>query len=126
MQDLIERLEKANGPDRELDGAIALSLGWTYQKMKGDKRAYYRKPGVTDCYLRATVPEYTSSLDAALTLVPVDLGWDAGQFGDISYATVWSDDRTCPQDRYQVEAASPAVALCIAALRAREHVGAQS
>lgn len=65
---LAERVEKLTGPDREVDGAICLALGWTLQKMKGDRHPYYRRPGETDYYMRSTPPAYTASIDAARSL----------------------------------------------------------
>jgi len=100
MTGLIERLEAATGPDRELDAAI-----W-----------------------RATVPEakhwpdnaampFTASIDAALTLVPE--GW--------SYTVAWlhRNSRACVAmfhaklEEQRAEAPTPALAICIAALKAR-------
>lgn len=68
--DLIERLEKLTGPDRDMDGEIAKLRGWTFQKMKGDSRPYWRQPGVTTYYMRESSgpPAYTASMDAALQL----------------------------------------------------------
>lgn len=58
--ELAERCEAATGPDRELDAAIALLHGWTVHK--GDN--WIGPHG------QISVPEFTGSLDAALTLVP--------------------------------------------------------
>ena len=67
--DIIARLEKAEGPDREIDGFIALVEGWTFEKMEGDRSPYWRKPGVTDYFMRSDLPRYTASIDAAIALV---------------------------------------------------------
>lgn len=118
MKDLIERLERATGPDSELDEAIALVLGWTHQKMRGDAKPYWRKPGVTEYYMRSIVPAYTASLDAALTLVPEGWMWDVSSSG-----CAWimrNDDSICDSQIVIGGVKSPAIALCIAALRARE------
>ena len=58
--DLIARLEAATGPDRELDAAIALTVGLDI----GRGRAHSQD---------SRVSAYTASIDAALTLVPK--GW---------------------------------------------------
>jgi len=119
LLELAERVEKAGGPDRELDGAICLALGWTLQKMKGDSRPYYRKPGEAAYYMRSEPLAFTSSFDSAMTLVPE--GWskqvslsENGQHATAvlgrSYPTnksVYQDGRTMP------------LAMCVAALRAR-------
>ena len=70
LSSLIERVEAATEGSRELDGAICLAFGWTHQKMKGDSKPYYRKPGETTYYMRSTPPKYTTSIDDALTLLP--------------------------------------------------------
>ncbi len=76
LPELIARLEAATGPDRELDGELALSAGWTFQKMARDRVAYWRRPGETEYYMRGTLPPYTASLDSALALVEAKLpGW---------------------------------------------------
>lgn len=122
MDDLIRRLEGATEGSRELDGEIALSQGWTFQKMKGDSRPYWRKPGVTQYFSRSDKPLYTVSLDCALTLVPEHMLWEITR-GIGCRAIVWSmevdyDDRNPPCGDH---CDSPALALCIAALRARSN-----
>jgi hypothetical protein len=102
MTDLIDRLEKATGPDRDIDGAIALSLGWTLQKMKGDQHAYFRKPGVTDYFIRDVPPPYTASVDAAISLVPEGLGWyvrrNVSADGDVIYCNAQVFPFSDPRD----------------------------
>lgn len=119
MKDLIERLEAATGPAHDLDGEIALALGWTYQKMKGDQRAYFRRPGETAYYNRSEPPRYTSSIDAALTLVP------KGHWWTIEADAAWvrwltaNDVDTAQAHFNHRDGSSTALALCIAALKAR-------
>ena len=58
LTSLRERVEKATGPDREIDVEIFFELDWTGQ---GDAR---------------TAPEYTSSIDAVVALIERELpGW---------------------------------------------------
>lgn len=70
MKDLIERLAKAKGPDRELDIAIAqaiypgLELRAFRDPFSGNETAWY----LHDTHVR--IEHYTASLDAAMTLVP--------------------------------------------------------
>lgn len=90
LNELAERVERATGPDRELDGDVCLAFGWTLQKMKGDQRPYYRRPGVTQYYNRTEPPAYTSSLDAAMQLVPE--GCDAHDLLVEAAATAWNDN----------------------------------
>jgi hypothetical protein len=109
MQDLIERLEKATGPDREIDHEIDALVGEAED-------------------FPANEPRYTASIDAALTLVPEGLTVDMRRCDDgaTAYATVRASDMTPddPGDELFVEASMPtlAIALCIAALKARTAV----
>lgn len=70
---LAERCEKADGPDRELDGDIAAALGehpcWA-PKRSGRQPELFSDGGPG---LRARTwlaPKYTDSYDAAMSLVP--------------------------------------------------------
>lgn len=78
MNDILDMLQKADGgPNQEIDGAIAKYLGWTHQKMKGDAKAYWRKPGDGSYYMRQKngPPEYTNSIDVAVSLIPPGMFW---------------------------------------------------
>ena len=135
---LIAKLEAATEGDRGLDGDIALAVGWRLISSieprlcthtwfaPGEERGrdYLRietgskwEEKIADC-----VPWYTTSIDAALTLVPD--GW-AGT------VDIPGKDNGCwldpPNDRddeigrgrvYAIGSTSP-LALCIAALTAR-------
>lgn len=95
---------------RELDIHIAERLGWwrINRRINGSVVGLFR--GRT-----RTVPPYTTSIDAAVTLVPSTCCWQVQM--DICYeptALVYGHDihKDC-------NGASPALALCAAALRAR-------
>ncbi len=125
---LIERLEKAAGPDRELDGDIAMATGpWTKYDL-GDNCWQWRFNGVN---FGTHPPHYTSSLDAALTLVPAHSAWaaehDAG-FGKstkrlpFAFVSIQDDrlDHMSPKNPQHIGRHDcPAIALCIACLKAR-------
>jgi hypothetical protein len=68
---LAERCEQATGPDRELDCAIAHALGWKQYEF-ADENDYvergWHKP--ESRFPVGSLPRWTASLDAALTLVP--------------------------------------------------------
>lgn len=130
-EELIAALEKASKPSRELDGYIyMLTLPASRRKPvswevtpEGMIWAWTRNPphapGTGGWW--ATPPEYTASIDAALTLVPE--GWNASIFTGCGIAEVeecmsLDDDRKCRIE--QGEARTPAIALCIAALKAQE------
>jgi hypothetical protein len=99
MKELIERLEKAEGPNPELDEAIGQWLvGCGFVSWE------WFEYGQDGPYLK-----FTSSIDAALTLVPEGAHWavyrdeNSPQFaGEVGY--------------YRVDAANPALALSAAAL----------
>ncbi|HEV2746295.1 MAG TPA: hypothetical protein VGW34_03230 [Allosphingosinicella sp.] len=97
LLELAARVEAATGPDRELDRAICLA---------------------TDPHYMA---EFTKSLDAAMTLVSE--GWDwqviARATGDAT-GIVYEFEAAPPFRSYNSEAATPALALVAACLRARE------
>jgi hypothetical protein len=94
LLELAERLEKATGADDATDWAIAEAVGCA--------------PGLA----------YTASLDAAMTLVPE--GAKAATVNWCPYgsgvAEVYLGN---PGPMFGTEAATPAIALCAAALRAR-------
>jgi len=126
LEDIIARLEAAVGPDRESDNHIALALGWTFTKMKGDAHPYWRKPGTVYYFERHTVPHYTASIDAALTLVP-EGGSLHGLYqrtmpemgGYMWSAEVWANGRRA----YRAKGRTPQGAIGAAALRAvAEHL----
>lgn len=62
MSDLIERLEKATGPDRKHDRAISVWLVENGCDPDGPDKGMHPR--------LENVPHYTASIDAALTLVP--------------------------------------------------------
>lgn len=115
LVDLIARLERAEGADRGLDSAIhaeMLLTGWTPE--------FWDESLADPELINPSIPEarpYTSSLDAALTLVPE--GWDWIVFG-AGGADVWKVGPGNELHRIdETYAATPALALCIASLRAR-------
>src|SRR5690625_4784060 len=72
IADLIERLEKLEGPSREVDARICESAG--YEVRGHDGRDYYEP---IPEYSWQEVPKYTTYLDTATALVERVLpGWD--------------------------------------------------
>jgi len=111
LLELAERVEKAEGPDEDLDQAIGTLL-WQDQTDEEPRNVF-------DCYQR-----YTASLDAAMTLVPEGAAWTAQQGMDpdrtaFGAVTLPSPAPDIPPPDFQVFAATPALALTAAALRAR-------
>lgn len=107
LVELAERCEAATGPDRELDYLIAKAIGG------------YRFGDA----LHGAMSRFTESLDAAMSLVPEGLCWRLGVNGNPkakllggSAAAILGDD--FGTDISKAGAATPALALCAAALRA--------
>lgn len=104
MNELIEKLKAATGPDRALDWQIHLRDGLLGVGMYGDH------------------PPYTASLDAALTLVPDEpLSELTGKYDwqvECTNGGVTISARVGPEATLSF-ANTAALALCIAALKAR-------
>jgi hypothetical protein len=116
MDELIKRLEAAGGPARELDRDIALAVGYRFgptpSKQWDEDWPDIFDPAGNEVPL---LPSFTESIDAAATLVPEGYIWDVTSTG-----TAWADCMDGDLDQFVgSKGATPAIALCIAALRAR-------
>lgn len=120
LQDLAERIEAADGPDRELDGDIAEAVGAVPPFVhRRDSPEWGSWSGGRDHW---DAPAYTGSLDAAVTLVPEGYSFNLGN--DVrGWADVWFDVPVYDGKPYEGRAATPALALCAASLRARHPKG---
>lgn len=72
--DIIERLEKATGPDRVLDAAILLAIeGWTMHEDTDPKIGVFAfwegEPWKSTCHNCSSWEAVTASIDAAIALV---------------------------------------------------------
>lgn len=146
LDDLIARLQAAQGPDRELDAEIAVLRGYARKPAGGLDFAgrecfVWAEPGELFSY-GTQPPHYTSSLDSALTLVPEGsygfaFPWFYSEYSKHEKPCVfwraavlkpiwekatptlagddWFERHECNDD-----IATPALALCIAALKARQ------
>ena len=113
LQSLISRLEKAEGPDRELDLAIYAALI--------EINPNHRGPALGD---RQRIQRYTASLDSAVGLVPEGSIWHVGRnqkYENIpSPIPFWGRPYNAWVGSGENEwGVTPAIALCIAALRTR-------
>lgn len=119
---LAERCEQAAGPDREIDFAIFRALhpeyaGPEWQEFGGGLRHRNDSSDMRCLPPPSLTPaRWTASLDAALTLVPAGLKWSCGFSKHVPHnAQVWTStgyyEGECDSNR--------AIAVCIAALRAR-------
>ena len=114
--ELIAALEKATGPDRELNKLLAPFVGL--------RLVEEGHPLGPCCYDQnghgVPLPNFTASIDAALTLVPEGMRcrfliYENGRAG----AQLWWPPEDLP-DAWGKAYATPALAICIAALRATE------
>jgi len=134
---LAERCERAEGPDRELDAEIAVAvLGgeivWktaNYTMEQYPARRYASEDHIGG-YGNAPVEQYSASLDAAMALVPKETFWRLGHDGagadpsDFRADVLWFiwpiGPKASPHQRQsKAIAATPALALTAACLRAR-------
>ena len=120
MEEVIAKVQTADGPSRELDVAIARSA-WPQPTRYaphcvGEESIFWGDP-----FYKQPCPEFTESFDAALRLVPEDHDWIVafvnGHVGGTPYACVGNED-----SHY---AATPVLSLVLAALRARAAASTQ-
>jgi hypothetical protein len=130
MKDLIAKLEAAKEGSRELDVAIVYALhpdiGPYRPHCAGEEPRFWQDP-----FYKQPCPKFTTSLDAALSLVPADpankgkaMLWSVthdedGVGGPRGYIAAIGKGYHDPQFIYGHHDTNPALALCIAALRAR-------
>lgn len=111
--DLITRLSKLEGADRESDAEIDRAFGLHVDVY--DLSGPWTRYPAPDHYRETS--RYTASVDAAIALAEKALpgwGWLTQNCGSPTALMVKDDDI------YEVQAANPAIALCIAILRAKE------
>ena len=126
---LIDRLASAKEGSRELDariylalqsddvqGCVAIAMSWP--NYRGRTNAELMADWADDQNLK----RYTTSLDAALSLVPEGFGWaiDASPFGSPIIAMV---GEVANEILIEAKCATPSLALCLASLRARAMEG---
>lgn len=138
--ELVEKIERASGPDREMDAEIAVALAVGARGLLHDDHEYLSLPdrrdpgpGVTaghywfHCRSGMSLRSadfYTGSLDAAMTLLPdhEGVGWRITDGAGGPTAEVWCFDYDTGKELYSVGAnptATPALALLAAILKAR-------
>jgi hypothetical protein len=111
LDSLAERCEAASGADRELDADICRASGLSSEQPDG---AWITC--LPDGYRHSINPtSFTASLDAAMSLVPEGFDWSVSCEQGRGVAVTISSDRGFSPD---VSAATPALALTAAALRA--------
>lgn len=111
---LAERLERATEGSRELDGDIALALP--------HKLTEHLTPDNARYLLLLSAPPFSTSIDAALTLVPKGWQFDSVESAAMQEWWVVLGEIAPPYRKAKSPENGPAtlaLALCIAALRAR-------
>lgn len=115
---LAERCEKATGADREIDLAIAETLGWLIFSREDGQF----KIGMTAIWDGAhgprMIPHFTDSIDAITTMIEQKLPGATFKLGRDGTGAVYAQ---CAGKRI-IEAAAPALALCAAFCRARAEI----
>jgi hypothetical protein len=126
-QDIIERLERASGPDRELDIAILKATDANGYLIEDDGTILVEcdmgeGPGWFN--IGYEVPTFTASIDSALTLVPANHDWSLhADNGEAIAGCMPSSEDGC--DIADCPGATPAIALCIAALKAHASISSK-
>lgn len=126
LPDLIARLEAAEEGNITLDDRIALALGWRIDQQDIQGVGKWLAPGESHTQY---LPEWSRSIDAALTLVPEGWAIDGWQLWpgatsslQLLETKLGRDDQywhSSKHKRFDGAAATPALAICAAALRAR-------
>lgn len=128
--ELISKLEAATEGARWLDEEVAVAVGWTRKDVKHDFK--WKAP---DDQLYILPPRYTTSLDAALTLVPDSGVKNSPWLPCIELERTWGEHRWDGEFRWEVHLSHPTLdahvasaptaplALCIASLKAARHEG---
>lgn len=125
--DLIAALEKAEGPSRELDIEIALAIEpgeVVWKQVSGSMEVHpsikRARSNYIGGYAFEHVPNFTASLDAALSLVPTtSWGVEETRAKHHGKPLAWCMNNVLGPRSIGV-GATPAIALCIAALRAMD------
>lgn len=121
---LIEKLQAAEKGSRELDAKIWCVVGdFRFKDVFecSNNVLYSEPPSRQEIVSRSgSLPDYTTSIDAALTLVPENWGYRIER----GHSMMWSPDGGPISARtvihgHAIDGIQDAVALCIAALEAR-------
>ena len=121
MTTLADRIEGLAGPDREVDAEIAKAVGTLHGP---EEIVDFESRSVV--YIDEQARPYTASIDAAMTLLPDNCGYALRKSIGLSPLVSlqldgdgWQIDRTVDGWTDWHRGATPALALCAAAIRAR-------
>jgi len=119
MTTLITQLENLKGPSREVDAEIAKAMGWKSFTWEFAGRCGLTWYAPLNSVGRPQPPNYTGSIDAALTLVPEGCEIELTNMYGVARAAVGLNYKDGPFYG-DCETGGLPIALCIAALKARE------
>lgn len=127
LDDLIERVEAATGPDRELDADIWEAVGLApnlgngpYNWKRFPSASYHQSDGNSQWGNNQQAPFYTASIDAAVGLIAPNCDWLINRRGN--YACIWESKESDGDRRWEANAATIPLALLFAILRARKQM----
>ncbi len=148
LADLIARVEAATRPDREADRQLARMIGWhrVEPRFTRNRKGGWIKPEDFICLesdgsprldsihgtdIWPDVPCFTASLDAALGLAERVLPGALYELKALPHrlghgASLWSDDPAAERMLARADAPTPALALCLAILRAKAGDGSRT
>jgi hypothetical protein len=114
LQSLRDRVAKATGPDREIDRNIAVAFN-VFQERFGTLYHWCEAGSTVNPVYNSQLPQYTSSIDAALAWVELVLpGWvlavcsRAAPSSDLPYARLFTPDM-----KHQSDQSAPTAPLAI-------------
>jgi len=118
MNELIKRLQALTAPCREVQADIhCLVDGWERRWNEKLEITLFWKGGRWISY--GSIPPYLSSIDSAMTLVPEGWDWQLQSSDTGDFLSCFWSDKLGINDIYE-RGVTPAIALCIAALKATQ------
>ena len=125
MKELIKKLEAADGPSRELDTEILSSVF----KIMQPKTPTGQSLSISDVLNAPRTPLFTGSIDAAMMVIPDGWEWDIkfGMHTDRNIFIVEMGEHIEIEHPEPLQECAPClpIAICIAALHARERESAK-
>ena len=122
---LIQELERAKEGSRELSDKVLLACGWEREAggTTNNNVIFWRAPGSHWIAAGGGLPSPTENLQDVLRMLP------SGWAGEVTVslanrpqkANLWNGKFAPCSKETEGHGATPALALCIAALKAREH-----
>lgn len=128
LAELIAKVEKASGPSREIDARLWCSMSgydWRGGDSFNPSTVFWLDQGRRGNAPVRNIAQYTASLDAVVALVEKELpGWACGFDGGPKTKIAFVDPRDFADRflgaRFTAEGPTPALALLLALLRAKQ------